>query len=154
MKMIEKYTKVTKTKLISLFNSKKQLILISFYFFLWYFFTIIHNISNKLVLNVLPLPILVSLLQLSLGILLLIPIDKYIEKFPKITLDSLLSEYSLIGLFHGLGLISTNISIEHGSVSFTHIVKASEPVFAAILSILFLNKHNVCITFYLLIFMF
>lgn len=146
--MIEKYIKYTKSNLLSSFDSKKQLILIIFYFFLWYFFTIIYNISNKLVLNVLPLPFFVSLLQLSLVLLLFILIDKYIEKFPKISLHTLYFEYGLIGLFHGLGLISTNISIQHGSVSFTHIVKALEPVFAAILSILFLNKNTLPLVVY------
>jgi solute carrier family 35 protein E1 len=48
--------------------------------------------------------------------------------------------YSRIALFHCLGNLATVFSVATGTVSFTHIVKASEPIFAACLSAIVLKK--------------
>lgn len=45
-----------------------------------------------------------------------------------------------VGLFHSLGQLATVLSLGAGPVSFTHIVKAMEPFFSAVVSGLFFNK--------------
>lgn len=109
------------------------------YFLLWYTLTVVYNICNKRVLNVLPLPAFVSFMQLLLGIPVFLPI--WLFKPPPSIPWSSLSGISKIALVHGLGNLATVYSLASGQVSFTHIVKAAEPVFSAILSSIFLRSH-------------
>lgn len=45
-----------------------------------------------------------------------------------------------LGLMHTIGNVLTNISLGKVTVSFTHTIKAMEPFFAVILSVLFLAQ--------------
>lgn len=45
-----------------------------------------------------------------------------------------------VGIFHGLGQICTVLSLGAGAVSFTHIVKAMEPFFSALVAMVFFNQ--------------
>ena len=45
-----------------------------------------------------------------------------------------------VGLYHSFGQLSTMVSLGAGAVSFTHIVKAMEPFFSAMVSGLYFNK--------------
>ena len=102
------------------------------YFFLWYFLTVVYNVSNKIVLNELPLPMTVCAVQLWLGIPVFLPI--WLLKRPKLDLVGWWRRYSNIALCHGLGNLASIYSFGAGAVSFTHVVKACEPVFSAVLS--------------------
>lgn len=101
------------------------------YLFIWYFFTIVYNISNKQLLNIFPLPVTVTFLQLCLGIPLFLPI--WVIKPPGYNFDDL-ATHAKIACTHSLGNLASVISFASGSISFTHVVKASEPIVAAFLS--------------------
>lgn len=62
-----------------------------------------------------------------------------LRPFPKLT-ESGKSAVARVGLFHSLGQLATVLSLGAGPVSFTHIVKAMEPFFSAVVSGLFFNK--------------
>lgn len=102
---------------------------LGFYYFLFIFFTLLYNIYNKKVLNVLPLPATVAAVQLLLGITLFLPI--WIFRYPK-SINSL-PQWSLfqVALTHALGNLTTVYSLGAGSVSFTHVIKSAEPLFSA-----------------------
>ena len=106
---------------------------LAFHFFLWYFFTVVYNVSNKRVLNDLQLPATIALLQIILGIPVFLPI--WILKRPSFeSVRAILPKLFKIGFLHALGNLATVISLSRGSVSFTHITKAAEPIFSAALS--------------------
>jgi solute carrier family 35, member E1 len=111
--------------------------LFSGYMLLWYFFTVVYNISNKNALNAFPLPAVVSCLQLLIGLPIFLPF--WALKMPALNLSSLqtLSKHAVL---HALGILTSVMALEAGSVSFTHIVKSAEPVFAALFSKIFLQE--------------
>lgn len=109
------------------------------FFGLWYFFNIGYNIYNKKALNALPIPWSMALLQLFVGI----PYAGTLwltglRKVPKLSSDNVktLIPVSLGHLGTHIGAV---ISLGAGAVSFTHIVKASEPVVSAALSFIILG---------------
>jgi solute carrier family 35 protein E1 len=104
---------------------------ISSYFVIWYTLTIVYNISSKRLLDIFPFPATISVLQLILGIPVFLPI--WLFKAPSIS-NKNLEQYSKIAFFHGMGNYATCISLGAGAVSFTHIIKAAEPIFSAVLS--------------------
>lgn len=113
---------------------------VGFYFFLWYAFNVVYNLSNKLVLNHLPLPWTTSVAQLGIGLLFVFPVWlSGIRKAPKISCDDA-KAIAPIALMHTTGHIMTVVSLGAGAVSFTHIVKAAEPFFSTIMSAIFLKS--------------
>lgn len=110
-------------------NNFQYVVKLLFYYCLNYFFTVVYNVYNKKVLMVLPLPATVAAVQLFLGIPLFLPI--WLAKYPKGV--SHLSKWSLtkVSLTHALGNLATVYSLGSGSVSFTHVIKAAEPLFSA-----------------------
>lgn len=113
------------------FKFNKVIIKSSLYLFLWYFFTVVYNISNKNLLNDIDLPYTIAALQLVGGIPLFLPL--WIFKPIKYDFNSW-KLHSKISLMHGLGNIASVISFGSGSVGFAHIIKALEPAVAALLS--------------------
>lgn len=106
---------------------------LGFYFFLWYFFTVVYNVSNKRVLNDLPLPATVAAIQIIIGIPVFLPV--WLIKRPNFdAFKSVLPALCKIGFCHALGNLATVVSLSQGAVSFTHIIKAAEPIFSAVLS--------------------
>ena len=107
-------------------------------FALWYALNVQYNMINKKVLNVLPLPWLVAVAQLGVGVAYCAVIWLLrIRPFPSAALKpggGGLRALAPIGLCHGLGQCATVLSLCAGAVSFTHIVKALEPFFSAIVS--------------------
>lgn len=113
---------------------------LGFYFFLWYFFTVVYNISNKRVLNELPLPATLAAVQVILGIPVFLP--AWLIKRPSFeSVKTILPALSKIGFMHALGNLATVVSLHWGAVSFTHIIKAAEPAFSAVLSALLLGSY-------------
>lgn len=113
---------------------------VGLYFLLWYALNVIYNIMNKKVLNVIPAPVTVGSLQLSAGAIFaaslwslgLRPTPRLTTKGKKIV--------QKIGIFHAVGQILTVTSLASGTVSFTHIVKATEPFFSALVAALVFHK--------------
>lgn len=104
------------------------------YFALWYFFNIGYNIYNKKALNALPLPWTIATLQLAAGI----PYVAFlwltgIRKTPKLSGENV-KNILPVAMGHLGTHIGAVISLGAGAVSFTHIVKASEPVVSAALT--------------------
>jgi len=103
-------------------------------FALWYLFNIANQIYNKKALNALPIPYSMAAFQLFVGIpYCLLLWGSGLRKWPKLSAANVktLVPVSLGHLGTHLGAV---VSLSAGAVSFTHIVKASEPVVSAILS--------------------
>ncbi|CAM9139130.1 unnamed protein product [Hapterophycus canaliculatus] len=101
------------------------------YFGLWYLFNIGYNIYNKRVLNVLPMPWLMASAQLGIGLLYVFPLWlTKLRKAPKLAEGSL-GPLSQLAALHTIAHVTAVLSLGAGAVSFTHIVKAAEPVFTA-----------------------
>merc|ERR1719247_1435344 len=103
------------------------------FFALWYLFNIGYNIYNKKALNALAIPYTIALLQLAVGI----PYAGALwltglRKTPKLSKEDIktLIPVSLGHLGTHIGAV---VSLGAGAVSFTHIVKASEPVVSSAL---------------------
>ena len=107
---------------------------LSAYFALWYALNIVYNIVNKKVLNVLPAPLIIGTLQFGVGALFcsLLWILR-LRPIPTLT-PSGHRAIRHIGAHHAAGQLASMISLGAGPVSFTHIVKALEPVFSALVS--------------------
>eukprot|EP00614_Pseudopedinella_elastica_P005483 CAMPEP_0172614872 /NCGR_PEP_ID=MMETSP1068-20121228/55676_1 /TAXON_ID=35684 /ORGANISM="Pseudopedinella elastica, Strain CCMP716" /LENGTH=403 /DNA_ID=CAMNT_0013419823 /DNA_START=33 /DNA_END=1244 /DNA_ORIENTATION=+ len=120
---------------------------VGFLFSLWYGLNVIYNVVNKKVLNRLPLPWLVAVAQLGVGALYASAAwASGLREAPWRPEQGAgdsggrglgLGEYRAlapIGVAHGVGQVATVLSLGAGAVSFTHIVKALEPFFSAIVS--------------------
>lgn len=107
---------------------------VAFYFGLWYALNILYNISNKKVLNVLPLPLTVASIQLGIGAMYVGVIwFLQIRPMPRLTpMGKVIVKR--VGVCHMSGQILTVTALGAGTVSFAHIVKASEPFFSAAIS--------------------
>jgi len=104
------------------------------FFALWYLFNIGYNIYNKKALNVLPMPWTLATLQLFAGIpYVLLLWSTGARKTPKLSQDNLKTLFP-VACGHLGTHIGAVISLGAGAVSFTHIVKASEPFFSALVS--------------------
>lgn len=103
-------------------------------FGMWYFQNIVFNIYNKKVLNLFPFPWLLASFQLFVGsVWMLILWSFKLQPCPKISKPFIVA---LLGpaLFHTIGHISACVSFSKVAVSFTHVIKSSEPVFSVIFS--------------------
>mmetsp|Transcript_15307 Transcript_15307/g.22434 ORF Transcript_15307/g.22434 Transcript_15307/m.22434 type:complete len:419 (-) Transcript_15307:157-1413(-) len=121
-------------------GNAKDRMKIGFYFGLWYALNVIYNILNKKLLNIIPAPVTVGTIQLGIGAayaaLLWIT---GIRSKPRLTPKG--KEICLkVGVYHGSGQLFSMVSLGAGPVSFTHIVKALEPFFSAIISGIFFGK--------------
>merc|ERR1719331_1971012 len=117
------------------------------FFALWYLFNIGYNIYNKKALNALPIPYTMAALQLAVGIPYALALwTTGIRKAPKLSADNIktLIPVSLGHLGTHIGAV---VSLGAGAVSFTHIIKASEPVVSAGLSFVLLGAVYSPITY-------
>lgn len=120
----------------SLLNTLK----VGFYFALWYSLNIVYNIVNKKVLNVLPAPITVGSLQVGVGALYSATLWLLrLRAIPSLTTSGR-KDVRTVGFWHCAGQLFTMLSLGAGPVSFTHIVKALEPFFSALVSALCFGK--------------
>lgn len=110
------------------------------YFGLWYALNVIYNIINKKVLNVVPAPLTVGSIQFGIGALYAAILWALsIRPAPRLTSKGRDAVWS-VGLYHAAGQLLSMISLGAGPVSFTHIVKALEPFFSALVSALVFGK--------------
>jgi len=118
----------------------RQTLKIGFYFALWYALNVIYNIVNKKVLNEVPAPLTVGTIQFGVGALYagLLWVVK-LRPAPKLT-PAGKDICMRVGAYHAGGQLLSMVSLGAGPVSFTHIVKALEPFFSAIVSALVFGK--------------
>lgn len=122
----------------------KQLELFS-YLSIWYALSAVYNIYNKKALNILNLPWFVATVQMGTGLLLFIPMWIFkIRESPAQNFGQLIEVFGYmksVAFFQTLTHISGVIALGSGAVSFTQVVKASEPVFTAVISAVFLKQY-------------
>lgn len=106
----------------------------------WFFLNTAFNIYNKKALNLFPFPWAVALFQMAFGIFLVGPLwATGIRKAPKLSFSDIMTLVpSAIG--HLVTHAGAAVSFSAGAVSFTQIVKASEPVASAMLNFLFAGE--------------
>ncbi|XWS40721.1 hypothetical protein CRYUN_Cryun17cG0019600 [Craigia yunnanensis] len=106
----------------------------------WYLLNIYFNIFNKQVLKVYTFPATVTAFQVGCGtLIILIMWASNLYHRPKLTRSQLAAIIPL-AVAHTLGNLLTNVSLGKVNVSFTHTVKAMEPFFTVLFSVLFLGE--------------
>ncbi|OMO59208.1 Drug/metabolite transporter [Corchorus capsularis] len=109
-------------------------------FAIWYSLNIYYNIFNKQVLKVFAFPATVTAFQLGCGsMIILIMWATNLYHRPKLTRSKLAAILPL-AVAHTLGNLLTNVSLGRVNVSFTHTIKAMEPFFTVLFSVLFLGE--------------
>eukprot|EP00475_Leptophrys_vorax_P006523 TRINITY_DN14039_c0_g1_i1.p1 TRINITY_DN14039_c0_g1~~TRINITY_DN14039_c0_g1_i1.p1 ORF type:complete len:405 (+),score=48.35 TRINITY_DN14039_c0_g1_i1:69-1283(+) len=110
------------------------------YFALWWTLNVVFNIYNKKVLNAFPYPWLCSTLALAAGVaIMLLSWATRLVEFPDTDLDfwkTLLP----VAIAHTTGHVAATVSMSKVAVSFTHIIKSSEPAFSVIVQSL-MGEH-------------
>lgn len=105
------------------------------YFALWYILNIWYNIVNKKVLNAVGMPVSVAVAQLGIGSLWVgLQWAVGLRRRPGSLAGTGLARVAPVALFHGGGQLATVLSLGAGAVSFTHVVKAMEPFFSALVA--------------------
>lgn len=114
-------------------GSMNRTVRLTVLFALWYILNIGYNIGNKSVLNALPLPWTAATVELFFGFpYVLFLWGTGIRKAPKLSFDNiktLSSQAFFLAATHVAGVVSFGA----GAISFTHIVKATEPVWSALI---------------------
>lgn len=114
-------------------GSLKRTIRLTVLFALWYALNVGYNILNKLVLNAMPIPWTAATVELFFGFpYVLLLWTTGLRKTPKLSLDDLKKLWSqgfLLAATHVGGVISFGA----GAISFTHVLKATEPVWSALI---------------------
>lgn len=110
-------------------------------FCLWYALNVYFNIYNKQVLKVYPFPSTITAFQFGCGSLLVLLMWGFnLHPKPKITRSQFAAILPL-AIAHAMGNLLTNVSLGKVAVSFTHTIKAMEPFFTVLLSVLFLGER-------------
>jgi len=114
-------------------GSLKRTIRLGVLFLLWYILNIGYNIGNKRVLNALPIPWTAATVELFFGFPYVALLwSTGLRKAPKLSFDNiktLSSQAFFLAATHVAGVISFGA----GAISFTHILKATEPVWSALI---------------------
>jgi len=105
-------------------------------FSVWYGFNAAYNVYNAFVKKDFKYPWAVSTLQLLVGLLYALPLWGFkLREMPKITKDDLMKLLPIAGL-NAFGHTAAVIAMfEKGGGSFTHVIKASEPVVSTALNL-------------------
>jgi len=113
---------------------------LSLYLLLWYAFNAGFNVSNKLVLNQFPHPWVVSWCQLATSLLFVLPAWFSGMRTPPKVNKALLLSFLPIALLHSSGHASQVAAMGFGSVFFTHVIKAAEPLIGTIVVLVATGK--------------
>jgi len=124
----------------SISSSIQEIGYFTFLFIIWYGFNAGYNVYNSKTKSSLSYPIFISILQLTIGLVYVVPLWLLrIRKLPKLTFTDICNLLPIVSL-NAIGHTSTVIAMfEKGGGSFTHVIKASEPVVSSILSLI-INK--------------
>lgn len=121
-------------------RSTTQLAGLAALFFCWYATNIVFNVYNKQLFGVFPYPLTTTSVQFAIGsVLSLLLWASGLVTFPRFDMK-LVSSILPLALIHVVGNVLTNISLGLVAVSFTHTVKAAEPLFSVMFSGLFLGQ--------------
>ncbi|XP_071722591.1 LOW QUALITY PROTEIN: glucose-6-phosphate/phosphate translocator 2, chloroplastic-like [Rutidosis leptorrhynchoides] len=105
---------------------------IGIYFATWWALNVVFNIYNKKVLNVFPYPWLTSTLCLACGsLMMLVSWATRIADAPK-TDSGFWKTLFPVAVAHTIGHVAATVSMSKVAVSFTHIIKSSEPAFSVL----------------------
>jgi len=105
----------------------------------WFFLNVMYNISNKRVQNAFPMPWMMSLSSLFVGVpWVMLLWATGIRKAPEIPAEGW-KKLAPIGLTHAIGHAGSVIALGAGAVSFAQTVKAAEPVFTCVMSYIVLG---------------
>ncbi|KAL7135823.1 hypothetical protein ABFS83_11G123800 [Erythranthe nasuta] len=122
-------------------NERVRILQLGSMFAIWYLLNIYFNIFNKQVLKVYPFPATVTAFQSGCGTLLIILMWALnLHPLPKINTSQFRAIF-LLAIGHTAGNLLTNISLGKVAVSFTHTIKAMEPFFTVLLSLLFFAER-------------
>ncbi|GMI79425.1 ARABIDOPSIS GLUCOSE 6-PHOSPHATE/PHOSPHATE TRANSLOCATOR 1 [Hibiscus trionum] len=111
-----------------------QRVKIGIYFATWWALNVVFNIYNKKVLNVYPFPWLTSTLSLACGsLMMLVSWATRIAEPPKIDIEFWKVLFP-VAVAHTIGHVAATVSMSKVAVSFTHIIKSSEPAFSVLVS--------------------
>jgi len=114
-------------------GSMKRTIRLTVLFALWYVLNIGYNIGNKKVLNALPLPWTAATVELFFGFPYVALLwSTGLRKAPKLSLGNI-KTLSASAFFLAATHVAGVISFGAGAISFTHILKATEPVWSALI---------------------
>ena len=109
-------------------------------FFLWYVLNVGYNIGNKRVLNALPIPWTAATVELFFGFPYVAMLWMTgLRKSPRLSFSNvktLSSQAFFLAATHVAGVISFGA----GAISFTHILKATEPVWSALILGIFFRE--------------
>ena len=106
----------------------------------WYGANIVFNIYNKQTLVAHPFPLTSTLCQFAVGSVLVVAMwASGAYKPPKKMDAKMLLPIVPLAVVHTLGNVLTNVSLGKVAVSFTHTIKAMEPLFSVVLSSMFLG---------------
>ncbi|KAD5961145.1 hypothetical protein E3N88_12618 [Mikania micrantha] len=107
----------------------------------WYLLNIYFNIFNKQVLKVFPYPTTLTTFQFGCGSLMVfIMWTLKLHPRPKFYRSQIVPVL-MLGVAHTMGNLLTNISLGKVAVSFTHTIKAMEPFFTVVFSVLMLSER-------------
>ncbi len=110
-------------------------------FFLWYAFNAGYNVYNAFVKKDFQYPWATSSAQLLIGLFYAIPLwITGVRNLPKLTFDDILRLLPIACLNAGGHCCAVIAMFEKGGGSFTHVIKASEPVVSVLLNLL-VNKE-------------
>ncbi|CAI5464587.1 unnamed protein product [Closterium sp. Yama58-4] len=110
------------------------------YFALWWTLNVVFNIYNKKVLNAFPFPWLCSTLALAAGVtIMLLSWATRLVEFPDTDLDFWKTLFP-VAVAHTIGHVAATVSMSKVAVSFTHIIKSSEPAFSVVVQSL-MGEH-------------
>jgi solute carrier family 35 protein E1 len=97
---------------------------------LWYAFNVGYNVYNKMLSQALDFPMLIALTSLGVGLLYFVPMWILgLRKAPKLTADDV-KACTVLSMLHTVGHVGAVVAMSAGAVSFTHIIKALEPMFS------------------------
>ncbi|XP_078157603.1 glucose-6-phosphate/phosphate translocator 1, chloroplastic-like isoform X2 [Carex rostrata] len=118
-------------------NQRGKIVL---YFTTWWALNVVFNIYNKMVLNVFPFPWLTATLALAAGsIIMLCSWCMNFVKPPKVDSEFWLALLP-VAIAHSVGHVAATVSMSKVAVSFTHIIKSSEPAFTVLVSTFMLGE--------------
>jgi len=104
-------------------------------FAVWYAFNAVYNVYNAKLKGDLPLPIAISISQLVVGLVYALPLwITGIRKAPSLNFNDIMRLFPIAAL-NALGhSITVMAMFQKGGGSFTHVIKASEPVVSTVLN--------------------
>ena len=121
--------------------SALQRLKVTLLFVLWFILSVGYSITNKKVNNMLPgVPCTVATSTVAVGAFFVCALwSTGLRSAPRVSRARLLRTLVPIGICHALGHLAGTVSVAVGSVSFTQIVKAANPVYVCVLSTIVLR---------------